>query len=85
MVEAVVAGYVQAPITPAERALLDYAVKLTRQPWACAEADIIRLREAGWSDGAILDLNLVAGYFNFVNRLASGLGVPLEERWNRPR
>jgi alkylhydroperoxidase family enzyme len=58
--------------------LLDFAVKLTREPWACAETDITRLRSAGWSDRAILDLTLVVGYFAFVNRIAQGLGVELE-------
>ncbi len=42
------------------------------------ETDIARLRSAGWSDRAILDLTLVVGYFAFVNRIADGLGVELE-------
>jgi len=58
--------------------LLDYAVKLTREPSDCSEADIAALRQFGWSDRAILDLNLVVAYFNFVNRIAEGLGVHLE-------
>lgn len=70
--------YRRAPISDAERALLDHAVKLTREPWACTEADVERLRCAGWSDRAILDLTLVVGYFAFVNRIADGLGVQLE-------
>lgn len=72
------AGYATAPISETERALLDFAVKLTREPWACSEADIGALRQIGWSDLAILDLNLVVAYFNFVNRIAEGLGVQLE-------
>ena len=64
-----------------DRALLDYAVKLTREPWAMKQTDIQMLRETGWSDAAILDLNLVASYYAFVNRLADGLGVRLEARW----
>jgi alkylhydroperoxidase family enzyme len=43
------------------------------------EADIARLRAAGWSDRAILDLTLVVAYFAFVNRLAQGLGVQVEQ------
>lgn len=77
-VDAIVKDYTTAPISEAERALLDFAVRLTREPWICAEADIARLREAGWSDPAILDLTLVVGYFAFVNRIAQGLGVQLE-------
>jgi uncharacterized peroxidase-related enzyme len=79
--EAMVKDYTTAPIPPAERALLDYAVKLTREPWTITAEDIAALRAAGWSDSAILDLNLVASYFAFVNRIADGLGVPLEPRW----
>ena len=62
--------------------MLDYAVKLTREPWAMVEADVEALRAAGWSDAAILDVNQVTGYYAFVNRLADGLGVELEEFWN---
>jgi alkylhydroperoxidase family enzyme len=59
--------------------LLDFAVKLTLQPWACEQSDIARLREAGWSDVAIHDATLVVAYFAFVNRSAEGLGVELEK------
>ena len=44
-------------------------------------ADISALREAGFSDSAILDINQVTGYYAYVNRLADGLGVELEEFW----
>ncbi len=58
--------------------MLDFAVKLTVEPWVSRETDIVRLRQAGWSDRAILDLTLVVAYFAFVNRIADGLGVELE-------
>ncbi len=58
--------------------MLDYAAKLTREPWATQEEDVAALREAGFEDAAILDINQVAAYFAFVNRLADGLGVELE-------
>ena len=45
------------------------------------QTDVQVLRETGWSDAAILDLNLVASYYAFVNRLADGLGVGLEAHW----
>lgn len=45
------------------------------------EADVIALRAAGFSDSAILDINQVTGYYAYVNRLADGLGVELEEFW----
>ena len=51
---------------------------ITREPWAVGRADLDRLGSVGFSDRAILDLNLVTGYYAFVNRLADGLGVPLE-------
>jgi len=63
--------------------MLEYAVKLTREPWSVKEADIIALREAGFSDSAILDMNQTAGYYAFVNRLADGLGVELEAFWTK--
>lgn len=62
--------------------MLDYAVKLTREPWCIVEPDVAALRTAGFTDAAILDIVLVAGYYAFVNRLAQGLGVPLEAFWN---
>ncbi|RMF62267.1 MAG: peroxidase [Bacteroidetes bacterium] len=62
-------------LTPAQRAMLAYAEKLTRTPHAMTEADVAALREAGFSDRDILDINLIVSYFNFVNRIAAGLGV----------
>ena len=61
--------------------MLDYAVQLTLAPAETNRADIETLRCAGFDDTAILDINLVAGYFAFVNRLADGLGVQLEDFW----
>ena len=65
--------------------MLEYAEKLTLRPWEMVEADIEALREAGFSDSAILDINQVTSYYAFVNRLADGLGVELESYWNEPR
>lgn len=81
LVEQLKADYRQAAVTAAEMAMLDYAVKLTLEPWNMVEADVIALRNAGFSDSAILDINQVTGYYAYVNRLADGLGVPLEEFW----
>ncbi len=61
--------------------MLDYAAKLTRTPWEITRHDIEHLRQAGFTDSAILDINQVAGYFNLVNRLVDGLGVELEDEW----
>jgi uncharacterized peroxidase-related enzyme len=78
LVEQLKVDWQTADLTPADRAMLTYAVKLTREPWHIVEADVIALREAGFSDAAILDINQVTGYYAFVNRLADGLGVELE-------
>lgn len=63
------------------RAILHYAVKLTRTPGEVEEADLAPLREAGLDDRAILDVVQVTAYYNYVNRMADGLGVELEEGW----
>jgi alkylhydroperoxidase family enzyme len=60
------------------RALCRHALRLNRQPAKVGEPDLDELRRAGHDDRAILDLTLVVAYFNFVNRLASGLCVELE-------
>jgi uncharacterized peroxidase-related enzyme len=62
-------------------ALLDYALKLTLRPWQIAEEDLRPLREAGLNDRDVVDANQVVAYFNYVNRVADGLGVELEQRW----
>lgn len=70
-----------APLSDADRAMLEYAEKLTLRPWEMVEADVQALRAAGFSDTAILDINQVTGYYAYVNRLADGLGVELEAFW----
>ena len=61
--------------------MLNYAVKLTLTPWDMVVSDVERLRDEGFSDSAILDINQITGYFAYVNRLADGLGVGLESFW----
>ncbi len=70
-----------APLSPRERAILEYAVKLTATPSAMSEQDVMALRAVGLSDGEILDVCQVTAYYNYVNRLADGLGVELEPYW----
>jgi uncharacterized peroxidase-related enzyme len=81
LVKALQSDYRQARLTPADRAMLDYVVKLTLTPWEMVEADAQRLREHGFSDMAILDINQITAYYAYVNRIADGLGVPLEDFW----
>lgn len=67
--------YRNIALPSSSRKMLDYAVQLTRYPDSIRESDIGQLRSAGFKDRAILDITLITGYFNFVNRLANGLGV----------
>jgi len=60
--------------------MLDFAVRVTRVPLG-ADEGIASLRAAGFDDRAILDICQVAAYYNYVNRLADGLGVALEPYW----
>jgi uncharacterized peroxidase-related enzyme len=62
-------------ITPRQRAILDYAAKLTRTPGDMRETDLAAMRSHGLSDRDILDVNQVTAYFAYVNRVADGLGV----------
>lgn len=84
LVEALAADYRSATLLPADRAMLDYVVKLTHAPGVVAEADMDRLRASGFDDRAIHDICLVAAYFAFASRVAKGLGVDLEERFQAP-
>ncbi len=70
--------YQTADLTAADRAMLDYAAKLTRMPAAVNRKDVEKLRAAGFDDAAIHDICTIAAYFAFVNRIADGLGVELE-------
>lgn len=81
LVAALQSDYRQAHLSPANRVMLDYAHKLTLTPWEMAEADVQNLRTHGFSDRAILDINQVTAYYAYVNRIADGLGVPLEDFW----
>jgi uncharacterized peroxidase-related enzyme len=74
LVEQLRTNYKYADVEPRERAMLEFAVKLTEQSAACTEADVEALREAGWTDEDVMDIAEVAAMFNFTNRLASGLG-----------
>ena len=58
--------------------MLTYTQKLTVEPWKMLEQDVTRLRDAGFSDKAILDITHVAGYYAYANRVADGLGIQLE-------
>jgi uncharacterized peroxidase-related enzyme len=68
----------QCPISEKQKAMVNYSIKLTKTPRAVNVDDVFKLRTAGLDDESILNVNMIASYFNFVNRIALGLGVPLE-------
>ena len=69
--ELIVMNYRAARLSKRHRAMLDFAVKLTAEPWAVEDADRARLRAAGYSDRDIWDISAVAAFFNMSNRVAS--------------
>ena len=76
-------NYTKAEISSAQRAMLDYAAKLTKTPGKMTEKDLAPLRKLGYDDRAILDINQITSYYAYVNRVADGLGVVLEDFWNK--
>ena len=67
--------YAEADLDPQTRGLLDFAAKLTREPASMKEADVQALRVLGLSDEQVLSVVLITCVFNFMTRLADGLGV----------
>ena len=63
--------------------MLNYAAKLTERPADIFAKDIKQLRDVGFKDRAILDINQIVAYFAYVNRIADGLGVDLEDFWDK--
>jgi uncharacterized peroxidase-related enzyme len=72
------ADHTTAKLTAADRAMLDFAVKLTLEPQAMREQDLGVLRGHGFDDAAIHDIAQVVSLFNYYNRMADGLGIDLE-------
>jgi alkylhydroperoxidase family enzyme len=67
--------YTKAPVTPAERVMLDYVVQLTKDATRISPADHDKLRGVGFDDVGILQITLIASWFNYINRVADALGV----------
>ncbi len=78
LLESLKRNFESSNLTNKDLAILRYAVKLTRAPGEVSEEDVEDLRRAGLTDDEILSVNLITSYFNFANRVVSGLGVPLE-------
>ncbi|HEX8367972.1 MAG TPA: hypothetical protein VF604_05480 [Pyrinomonadaceae bacterium] len=75
LIEALRADYKSAPITDAERVMLDYVVQLTKDAVKITPAYHERLRAVGFDDKAILQITLIASWFNYINRVADALGI----------
>ena len=78
LVEALRKDYRSAPISEQERVMLDYVVKITKDATRCSPADHDALRAVGFDDRGILQITLIASWFNYINRVADALGVGRE-------
>jgi uncharacterized peroxidase-related enzyme len=74
-VDALEDDYRKAPISEQEKVMLDYVVQITRDATRISPADHERLRGAGFDDKGILQITLIASWFNYINRVADALGV----------
>ena len=75
LVEALEKDYANAPISSQDRVMLDHVVKLTKDATKVSRNDIDKLRSAGFDDQGILQITLIASWFNYINRVADSLGV----------
>jgi uncharacterized peroxidase-related enzyme len=75
LIAAITKDYRTAPITDADRVMLDYVVQITKDATRIGPDDHARLRAVGFDDRAILQITLIASWFNYINRVADALGV----------
>jgi len=78
MVGALQEDYKTAPISEQDKVMLDYVVQLTRDATRLSREDHERLRTVGFDDKGILQITLIASWFNYINRAADALGVGRE-------
>ena len=78
LVEALEKDYAAAPISVQDRVMLDYVIKWTKDATRVWKDDIEGLRKAGFDDRGILQITLIASWFNYINRVADALGVGRE-------
>ena len=78
LVAALEDDYRKAPISEQEKVMLDYVVQITRDATRISPADHERLRSVGFDDQGILQITLIASWFNYINRVADALGVGRE-------
>ena len=74
-VKALVEDYENAPLSEADRAMLDYVTQLTEDATRIRQKEHERLRAVGFDDRGILQITLIASWFNYINRVADALGV----------
>ncbi len=77
--DALTRDYTTAPIGHVDRAMLDYVVQITKDATRIGPAHHERLRGVGFDDTAILQITLIASWFNYINRVADALGVGRDE------
>ena len=75
LVRAIKDDYEHAPLSPADRAMLDFVGKITKDATSVGRDDHERLRSHGFDDRGILQITLIASWFNYINRVADALGV----------
>ena len=78
LVDALQKDYRSAPISEQDRTMLDYVVKLTKDATKVSPDDHAKLRAVGFDDRGILQITLIASWFNYINRVADALGVGRE-------
>jgi uncharacterized peroxidase-related enzyme len=78
LVAALEDDYRKAPISEQEKVMLDYVVQITRDATRISPSDHERLRAVGFDDKGILQITLIASWFNYINRVADALGVGRE-------
>jgi len=75
MVAALQKDYRTAPISEQDKVMVEYVVKITKDAAQCSRADHDKLRAVGFDDRGILQITLIASWFNYINRVADALGV----------
>ena len=78
-VEHIKSDWRQMDLSGAERVMLEWVEKLTLTPSSCGQADVDRMRSAGWTDRDVLDIAQVCAYFNMRVRIVDGLGLEVDE------
>ncbi len=79
LVESLQFDYENAPLSEQDRTMLDFAIKITRDATEVSKSDLDKLRTTGFDDKGILQITLIASWFNYINRVADALGIGRDE------